>query len=264
MGDTAMQRAAPPAELPSVQRLGDADAVARHAAAAVAREAREAIAARGVFTLVLAGGDTPKRLYERLVGDREIDWPRVEFFWGDERAVPPTHPDSNFGMSRAALLDPLCIDPRRVHRIEAERADLDAAARDYERELARIAGGEPGGTPPALDLVLLGMGADGHMASLFPYTEALSEARRWVVANDVPALASWRITATFPLLDRARTVLVLVTGAAKAAALAAVLEGPWDPERLPSQRLRTRGGRTAWCVDAAAASGLHSSVIPGS
>ncbi|HKA16627.1 MAG TPA: 6-phosphogluconolactonase, partial [Myxococcota bacterium] len=206
------------------------------------------------------GGDTPRRMYERLAADTAVDWPRVEFFWGDERPVPPDHPDSNFRMTRAALLDPLGVDPRRIHRIEAERPDLAAAARDYEGELARIAGGSPGGPPPRLDLVLLGMGADGHTASLFPYTEALSEARRWVVANDVPQHATRRITVTFPLIERARSVIVLVTGESKAAALAEVLEGALEPERLPAQRLRAYA---SWVVDAAAASRLSKEARSG-
>lgn len=238
-------------------RLRDAEEVAREAAAAVAEAARDAIEQRGVFTLMLAGGDTPRRLYERLATDREIDWSRVEFFWGDERPVPPEHPDSNFGMAHAALLRPLGIDPRRIHRIEAERGDLAAAARDDERELAAIAGGTLDGPAPRLDLVLLGMGADGHTASLFPYTAALSESRRWVVANDVPRLGVRRITVTFLLIERARAVLVLVSGESKAVALAEVLEGDWDPERLPAQRLRASAGRVDWFVDAAAASRLR-------
>jgi 6-phosphogluconolactonase len=237
-------------------RLHDAETVAHEAAAAIAEAGREAIGERGIFTLVLAGGDTPRRLYERLAAGA-IDWSRVEFFWGDERSVPPEHPDSNFGMARAALLRPLGIDPRRIHRIEAERGDLDAAARDYERELAAIAGGTLDGPPPQLDLVLLGMGADGHMASLFPYTAALAESRRWVVANDVPRLATRRITVAFPLIERARDVFLLVCGESKAAALAEVLEGGWDPARLPAQRLRERPGRVDWFVDAAAASRLR-------
>lgn len=238
-------------------RLRDADEVARDAAAAVAEAARGAIEERGIFTVVLAGGDTPRRLYERLATDREIDWSRVEFFWGDERPVPPEHPDSNFGMAHAALLRPLGIDPRRIHRIEAERGDLDAAARDYERELATIAGGTLGGPAPRLDLVLLGIGADGHTASLFPYTDALSESRRWVVANDVPQRSTRRITVAFRLIERARAALVLVCGESKAAALAEVLEGDWDPERLPAQRLRANTGRVDWFADAAAASRLR-------
>jgi 6-phosphogluconolactonase len=239
-----------------VRQLRDSEAVARCAAEAAVEALRAAIAERGVFTIALAGGDTPRRMYERLAGDTKLDWDRVEFFWGDERPVPPEHPDSNFAMADAALLRPLGIDPRRIHRIEAERDDLDAVARDYEGELAKTCGA-PAGRPPRLDLVLLGMGADGHMASLFPYTAALSESRRWVVANDVPQLSTRRITVAFPLLEQARSVLVLVTGEAKAATLAEVLEGSLDPERLPSQRLRGLAC-VDWFVDAAAASALHS------
>jgi 6-phosphogluconolactonase len=239
-----------------VRRLRDSEAVARSAAEIAAGALRAAIAERGVFTIALAGGDTPRRMYERLAADTELDWARVEFFWGDERPVPPEHPDSNFGVAQAALLRPLGIDPRRIHRIEAERGDLAAAARDYEEELAKTCGASDG-RPPVLDLVLLGMGADGHTASLFPYTAALSETRRWVVANDVPQLSTRRITITFPLIERARSSLVLVTGASKSDALAEVLEGPLDPQRLPSQRLRTIAC-VDWLVDAAAASRLRS------
>ncbi len=238
-----------------VCRLRDPEAVARLAAETAVEALRAGIAARGIFAIALAGGDTPRRMFEQLSARTDLDWPRVEFFWGDERPVPPEHTDSNFGMAHAALLRPLGIDPRRVHRIEAERSDLAAAARDYEQELAKTCGAPDGG-PPILDLVLLGMGADGHTASLFPNTAALSETRRWVVANDVPQLSTRRITITFPLIERARAVLVLVTGESKATALAEVLEGRPDPERLPSQRLRALAGVT-WLVDAPAASGLR-------
>jgi 6-phosphogluconolactonase len=240
-----------------LHRLRDAEQVARAAAAAVAEAARDAVAERGVFTLVLAGGETPRRLYERLASDRAIDWSRAELFFGDERPVPPDHPDSNFGMARAALLDPLGIDPRRIHRIEAERGDLAGAARDYERELAKVFGATLDGPAPRLDLVLLGVGADGHTASLFPHTAALSESRRWVVENDVPQLSTRRVTVAFSLVERARSVFVLVSGAPKAAALAEVLEGAWDPERLPAQRLREPRVPAHWFVDAAAASLLR-------
>lgn len=252
-----MPQAAVATATPALRRLRDAEEVARAAAAAVAAAAREAVVERGRFTLVLAGGDTPKRLYERLAADPGIDWLRVEFFWGDERPVPPDHPESNFGMARAALLEPLGIDPNRVHRIEAERGDLDAVAREYQEELARVTGSARGGPPPRLDLVLLGIGADGHTASLFPYTAALSESRRWVVANDVPRLSTRRITVTFPLIEQARAVLVSVSGESKAAILAEVLEGPRDPERLPAQRIRARAGRVDYFVDVSAASHLR-------
>jgi len=238
-----------------VRQLRDSGEVAREAADAVAHAMRGAAAERRSFALVLAGGGTPRRTYERLATYPEIDWSRVEFFWGDERPVPPDHPDSNFGMARAALLDPLGIDPQRIHRIAGER-DAAAAARDYEVDIARVLGARPVDPPPRLDLILLGMGDDGHTASLFPYTRALSEAQRWVVANDVPQLSTRRITITFPVIERAPSVLVLVAGEAKARALAEVLEGPPDPERLPSQRLLAHEG-TTWLVDAAAASLLR-------
>jgi 6-phosphogluconolactonase len=242
-----------------VRRLRDSEAVARCAAEATAEALRSAIAERGVLTIALAGGDTPRRMYEQLAAARDLDWDRVEFFWGDERPVPPDHPDSNFGMAHAALVRPLGIDPRRIHRIEAERSDLDAAAREYEQELAKTCGAPDEG-PPILDLVLLGMGPDGHTASLFPHTAALSETRRWVVANDVPQLSTRRITITFPLIERARATLVLVTGASKSDALAEVLEGPLDSQRLPSQRLRG-SANVEWLVDAAAASRLRSAEL---
>ena len=237
-----------------VRRLRDADAVARRAAETAAEALRAAIAKRGAFTIALAGGDTPRRMYERLATESGLAWDGTEFFFGDERPVGPEHPDSNFRMAHAALLRPLGIAPHRIHRIEGERGDLAAAARDYAEDLARTCGA-PAGRPPLLDLVLLGMGADGHTASLFPYTAALSATQQWVVANDVPQLSTRRITITFPVIEHARAVLVLVTGPSKAEALAEVLEGPLDPQRLPSQRVR--GLPCAeWLVDAAAASRL--------
>jgi len=237
-----------------LRRLANADEIARVAAGEVADTAREAQRARGRFSLALAGGDTPRRLYRRLADEAKVDWSRAELFLGDERAVGPEDPESNYRMVRESLLDPAAIDASRVHRIEAERRDLDAAARDYEAELTRVLGGTPGGTPPELDLVLLGMGADGHTASLFPHSPALKEQERWVVPNDAPGLGR-RITMTFPLILRARRVIVLVSGESKSVALAEVLEGPRDPERLPAQRL-AQAQRVLWLVDIAAASRL--------
>lgn len=233
--------------------LRDADEVARVAATEVVGAAREAQRDHGSFHVALAGGDTPRRLYRQLATEAEVDWSRAELFFGDERAVGPEHPDSNYRMVRETLLEPAGIAASRVHRIEAERGDLDAVARDYEAELARILGGEPGGAPPRLDLVLLGLGADGHTASLFPHSPALKEGSRWVVVNEAPGIGR-RITMTFPLILRAQRVLVLVSGASKAAALALVLEGPRDLERLPAQRLAVASVR--WLFDLAAASRL--------
>jgi len=160
-------------------------------------------------------------------------------------------------MARAALLCRVPIPAGQIHRMAAERDDRDVAARDYQDTIARTFGVPPDGDPPVLDLVLLGMGADGHTASLFPHTEALLETRRWVARNPVPNLKADRMTMTLPLLNRARTLLFLVAGDDKAEALRDVLEGPPDPERLPSQAIRPAEGLLVWLVDEAAASKLE-------
>ncbi|MGH7222247.1 MAG: 6-phosphogluconolactonase, partial [Gemmataceae bacterium] len=188
----------------------------------------------------------------------QIDWGRVEFFWGDERCVPPDHAESNYRMAREAMLEHLPVPAEHVHRIEAERDDRDATARDYETVLASIFGIRSGGEPPALDLILLGMGPDGHTASLFPHTGALSERQRWVAPNRVPQLNTQRVTLTRPILNRGREVLFLVAGADKAERLAEVLAGPADPKRLPSQSIQP-SGQLVWFVDGAAAARLPSS-----
>ncbi len=235
------------------------EAVARAAAGRAVACARAAVAARGRFSVALSGGSTPRALF-RLLAEAplrsEIAWARLDVFWGDERCVPPTHPDSNYRMAKEALLDHVPIPPDRIHRIAADTDDHAAAAMTYEAELARVLGGTPGGTPPVFDLLLLGMGADGHTASLFPGTPALAEHRRWVVANRVEKLGADRITLTWPILNRAADVLFLVAGADKAAALREVLEGPRDVARLPSQGIRPEAGRLVWLLDRAAAAQL--------
>ncbi len=245
---------------PSIRALADPEEVSRTAAEEFVRIGREAIETRGRFIVALSGGSTPRRLYELLPDPPfrgQLEWPRVEFFWGDERAVPPDHPDSNFRMAREAMLAKLELSGSRVHRIEAERPDRAQAARDYQAEIARICGASAEGEPPRLDLVLLGMGPDAHTASLFPSTEALKEKERWVVANFVPKLAADRLTLTPVILNRAANVIFLVAGDDKADALAEVLEGPPDPERLPSQLIRPESGRLFWLVDRTAASRLR-------
>lgn len=235
--------------------------VAQAAAAEFIAISHEAIDARGRFVVALAGGSTPKRLYE-LLGDEthrgQADWARVEFFWGDERPVAPDHPDSNFGMAKRALLDKLNLPSKQIHRMPADRPDLDAAARDYQEEIAATFGTSSAGSPPAFDLVLLGMGPDGHTASLFPQTTALVETARWVVANPVAKLNATRLTLTPPILNRARHHLFLAGGADKAGVLAEVLEGPPDWQRLPSQLIDPPPpGRVVWLVDLAAARSLR-------
>lgn len=240
----------------------DKEALSEDAAHEFVRCAREAVAGRGRFTVALSGGSTPKRLYQLLAAEpfrAQVDWSRVEFFWGDERCVPPDHPDSNYRMAREAMLAHLPIPAVHVHRMEAERPDLDAAARDYEAAIAGLFGVSRTAEPPALDLVLLGMGPDGHTASLFPHTKALDETTRWVVPNSVPQLHTTRMTMTRPILNRAREVLFLVAGGDKAERLVEVLTGPSDPKRLPSQSIQP-DGPLVWFVDGAAAERLPPSL----
>jgi len=184
--------------------------------------------------VALSGGSTPRRMYE-IRGEAprwaQLDWRRVEVFWGDERAVPPEHPDSNYGA---------------------------AAAGRYQDKLARVFVTPPDGLAPIFDLIFLGMGSDGHTASLFPYSQALTERRRWVVGHHIARLGKPRITMTPPILNRAAEVRPLVTGADKAEALREALTGPREPERLPVQLVAPEAGRPVWLIDRAAASELPS------
>jgi 6-phosphogluconolactonase len=262
------------ASRPVVRRLADAETVARAGAGEWVRLFRAARAKGRRFRVALAGGSTPRRLYGTLAAEPFAGmWEPagVDFLFGDERAVAPDAAESNYRMAREALLDPVRAPAARVHRMEAERDDLDAAARDYEASLARVCGTRPrdaGGPPPSLDLVLLGLGPDGHTASLFPHAPALRESARWVVAADAPPPPllpqARRLTVTFPLLRRAAMVVFLVEGESKAARLAEVLDGPADPERLPAQGVAPVAGRLVWLVDRAAASKLvHAPVVDG-
>jgi len=234
-------------------------ALMRRAADEVARRAEASVATRGRFAIALSGGSTPRRLYALLADPGEpfrarVPWGRTHVFFGDERHVHPDHPDSNYGMARAALLAKVPLPPGNVHRIRSEDPDADAAARDYERVL-RDAVGPGSGEPPRLDLVLLGLGTDGHTASLFPGTDALEEERRLVVAPWVERLRSRRITLTLPALDAARAVVFLVSGAEKAERVAEVLEG--GGAALPAARVRPDDGELVWLLDAPAASLLR-------
>ncbi len=209
-----------------------------------------AIEDRGVARVALSGGGTPKQVYPLLLEPRRrdaIDWSRVEFFWGDERAVPPDHPESNFGVAYGMLLSQLrTVRPDRVHRMPAEAQDLDAAALSHESEL-RLAFGSRGDAPPAFDLIWLGMGPDGHTASLFPGSTALDERERWVVANWAPGPEAWRMTLTFPVLNAARKVIFVVTGADKADAVRSIRAGDTDPPAA-----RVSGADVQWILDVAA------------
>jgi len=242
-----------------IRRFEDVETLSRAAAEEFRHAVRVALAARGSFRVALSGGSTPRRMYEILAATEHdrIDWGAIDFFWGDERAVPPEDTESNFGMARATLLTEVPVDEERIHRMEAERPDLDEAARDYQAQIAHAFDVPVNGPPPAFDLVLLGLGPEGHTASLFPFTEALDEPRRWVVANRVPALSTIRLTLTPVILNRARRLMFLVAGAEKAEALAAVLEGEDDPHRLPAQLVRPSPGTILWLVDRPAAARIR-------
>jgi 6-phosphogluconolactonase len=241
--------------------LADAGEVARAGADAFETLASEAVASRGVFRAALAGGSTPMALY-RILGERGagagLDWSRTWLFMGDERHVPPHHADSNYGRVSAALLSSVTLPPSHVVRFEAEVDDVDAVAARYERRV-REAFGLEAGELPRFDLVLLGMGADGHTASLFPGTAALRDTTRLATANWVESMGSFRFTLTPPVINAAARVVFLVTGAEKADALRDVLEGNPSPERLPAQLVCPHDGYVLWLVDRAAASKLRSS-----
>lgn len=237
----------------------DPDSLARAAAEHIVRLATDAIAARGRFTAGLPGGSTPRTLFA-LLGNppwsERIDWSRVHVFWGDERCVPPHHPDSNYRLARETLLERVPIPAGHVHRIPGELPPPEAAQR-YEQTLrAFFAADDPTLPQPRFDLLLQGLGDDGHTASLFPGTAALSEEARWVVENYVPRLDSWRITLTAPAINAAAHVIFLVSGAGKADALHAVLRGPQRPHDYPAQLIRPRAGQVLWLVDWAAAARL--------
>jgi len=231
--------------------LDSADDVARATADRFVAAAAGAIDQRGTFRVALSGGGTPKRVYPLLLEPARrdaVDWSAVEFFWGDERAVPPDHPESNFGVAYGMLISQLPrVRPDRIHRMPAEADDLEAAALSYESEL-RLCFGARGDEPPAFDLIWLGMGPDGHTASLFPGSPALDVESRWVVAAYASSLGAWRMTLTLPVLRAARETLFVVTGADKADALEIVQAGDWD---LPAARVT--GDNVTWLVDAAAA-----------
>jgi 6-phosphogluconolactonase len=249
---------------PVVRVLADPETVARAAAGEFVRLARKPHAKGRAFRVALSGGSTPRRTYEILAEApfRDmVDWKRVHFFWGDERCVPPDHPDSNYRMALEALLSRVPAAPARIHRIEAERADADTAAREYQREVTRVFGATENAPTPVFDLILLGLGPDGHTASLFPRTAALREVERWVVANFVPELGARRMTFTYPLLNRAAHLLFVSTGVEKSAILAEVLEGPEDPERLPAQGVKPSSGTLTWIVDGGAAARLRRTAV---
>jgi len=233
--------------LPSAAALADA-AAGRFVAAAA-----DAIAARGQFIVALSGGSTPRDTYLRLGTEALVSrvmWSRVQVLWGDERCVPPDHIESNYRMARETLLDRVPVPAANVHRVPGED-DPATAAGVYETTLRALLR-----TPARIDLVLLGLGEDGHTASLFPGSAAVHEQTRWVLTARAAAASMWRITLTPVVINAAAEVLFLVSGEAKAGILRRVLEGPRLPLELPAQAIAPSNGRVRWCVDAAAAADL--------
>jgi 6-phosphogluconolactonase len=240
-----------------VRRLTTPQDLFRAAADEVIRAATDAVARRGRFTIALSGGSTPKNLYTLIAANASstLPWDRMFFFWGDERHVPPGDPESNYRMAEEAFLSKVPIPPANIFPIHAQNPDASAAAEDYEQTLRKFFALAPG-EYPHFDLILLGMGPDGHTASLFPETAALEEKSRLVVANWVEKLKTKRITFTLPVLNAARCVAFLVSGTEKAAVLHEVLEGNAPAEKYPSKLVQPSEGKLIWFVDRAAASEL--------
>jgi 6-phosphogluconolactonase len=240
-----------------LRRLTTPQDLFQAAAEEVIRAATSAITERGRFTIALSGGSTPKNLYTLIAANASasLPWDRMFFFWGDERHVPPDDPDSNYRMAKETLLSKVAIPSANIFRIPAENPDAAAAADAYEQTLRKFFAIAPGEFP-RFDLILLGIGPDGHTASLFPETAALEEKSRLVVANWVEKLQTNRITFTLPVLNAARCVAFLVSGTDKAAVLHEVLEGNGPAEKYPSKLVEPSAGKLIWFVDRAAASQL--------
>ena len=239
--------------------LPDGNAIARRAAEEFLQAASEAVAQRGWFTVALAGGSTPKALYSLVVSDPafrdKLPWERLQFFFGDERHVPPDNDQSNFRMANESLFSNAPIQPSQITRMRGEYPDAEKAALEYEQAL-RAYFKTKEGEYPRFDLVLLGMGEEGHTLSLFPGTQALHASNRVVVRNWIGKLYTDRITLTAPAANQANRVMFMVTRADKAAALKAVLEGPREPDQLPAQLIQPTSGKLLWLVDQAAGSML--------
>ena len=239
-------------------------AVAQAAAELFTQSAVDAAATRGKARIAISGGSTPKAMFALLADPSQpflaqVSWDKLDLFWVDERCVPPDNAESNYRMTREAMLSKVPLAVEHVHRMEGE-LEPEVAASRYEsvlRNTFKLEGAET----PTFDLVLLGMGDDGHTASLFPHTAALDEMSRLVVANHVPQKDTWRITLTWPVINQAREVAFLIEGAAKTQVLHDVLQGPYNPETLPSQLIRPASGKLTLLLDPVAAAKLPEPVV---
>jgi 6-phosphogluconolactonase len=249
-------RALPPQAPPrfEIRVLPNAAEAARAAAEELSAAAADAIADRDVFRVALSGGTTPTRLFDTLAAARyrrRMDWNKARVFFVDERCVPPSHERSNYRLAKEHLLDPVRVPPANVFRMKGEDEPRRAATA-YENVLLQ----EFGGRPPRFDLVLLGVGADGHTASLFPETPALAEKERWVAPNPAPSPGEWRLTLTLPVLNAGRRVVFLVAGEDKASVVGTLLLKKPGCRKLPASRVRPPRGSLVWILDESAAAQL--------
>lgn len=247
-----------------IQIVSDAAALTRAAAEVFAGAAQQAVQQRGNFTVALSGGSTPKALYCLLATDAElrsrVPWQQTYFFFGDERHVPPDHADSNYRAAHEAMFSKMSVNAGQVFRMKGEYPDTVKAAAEYEhalREYFHLSAGRF----PRFDLIMLGMGSDGHTASLFPGAKALEEQKRLVTSSWVGKFYTHRITMTVPVLNNAACVMFMAHGPDKAPPLKAVLEGPYEPAQLPSQLIRPQHGTLLWLVDESAAGLLDRSTL---
>jgi 6-phosphogluconolactonase len=243
--------------------LKDNAAIARRAAEIFVKMAQSAVTRNGSFTVALAGGSTPKLLYSLLATDTDlrskVPWDKIQLFFGDERHVGPDDPQSNFKMASETMITKAPLKPEQVHRMKGEYPDAERAAKEYEQDL-RTHFHLKDTELPRLDLVLAGMGDEGHTLSLFPGTKALHAQGRAVVRNWVGKLYTERITITAPVANNAEMIIFMVAGKEKTLALKAVLEGPYEPEQLPAQLLQPTNGKLLWLVDEAAGSMLSNAI----
>ena len=247
----------------TIQRVANSEELIQLAAQEIAKVAREAIARNDRMSIALAGGSTPRGLYTFLASaeyQSHIPWDKVHFFWGDERHVPPDHQDSNYRMAWETLLTHIPIPATHIHRIQSELKSAGQAAEEYNQELKehfQLQENEK----PRFDVILLGMGPDGHTASLFPGTPAVHETKQCVVAPWVEKFETYRITMTPPVLNEAANIIFLVAGADKAETLKFVLEAAYEPDLYPAQIVNPPQGRLLWLVDQAAGSFLSPSLL---
>lgn len=248
---------------PEIRVLANVQEIFHVAAEQFVQQAHQAVSRCGRFAVALSGGSTPKGLYALLASDfrSSVPWKQTFFFWGDERHVPPDHADSNYRMAHEAMLSKVPVPAENIFRVLAEEKDASVAAAKYEQTLRNFFHLQPGEFP-SFDLIHLGMGPDGHTASLFPSTSALKEKSRLAVANWVEKFKTYRITVTFPVLNNGQCISFMVAGPDKATPLHEVLEGDAPGDQFPAKLVKPTSGKLIWFVDRAAAAGLAKSVEP--